>query len=301
VLAWLILGIFPAEAGQQVLVIIHGIRETAADMTAIDQAAVDTGNYAHVVRITYDWAGDVVPNVAPAVFHKLTQQYPGATFDLYGYSKGGLVAEWITERDPEADGRIETLITVDSPLAGAEKLAQDISEGYDTIAGGVAPYSGESSRLPERSYPGLAELEPGSPTLKALVRPPINDLSSVMIVRVWGQDDAIVERDSALRSPPGDAGRLFKVIAVSSKKGTTGHSAMRDFLAQHTHLFDRLLSGQLPPEAQSEPIEMSDERVSNRSQLPSNWVPCQCPDQHAGLGIWIGNTMYHDPAYFCPK
>jgi hypothetical protein len=290
-----------ARGSQQVLVIFHGIRETAADMTAIDQAAVETGNYAHVVRITYDWAGDVVPDVAPAVFQKLAQQYPGATFDLYGYSKGGLVAEWITERDPAAEGMIDTLITVDSPLAGAQRLAQDISEGYDTIAGGLVPYSSDSSRLPERSEPGLAELEPGSPTLKALERPPINDLSSVMIVRVWGQDDAIVERDSALRSPSGDVGRLFKVIAVSSKKGTTGHSAMRNFLALHTHLFDRLLSGQLPPEAQSEPIEMSDERVSSRSQLPSNWVPCQCPDQHAGLGIWIGNTMYHDPAYFCPK
>lgn len=104
----------------------------------------------------------------------------------------------------------------------------------------------------------------------------------------------ISEAAMANRTPGGGYITIFKT--PSSNKP----SSMREFLTTNQALHNQILSNRLPPESGSKPIIITDGKVNNRTQIPYGWVPCSCPGDHAGLGIWFEGTMYHDPAYICP-
>src|SRR5262249_53869727 len=162
-------------------------------------------------------------------------------FVLYGYSKGGLVAEWIALRVKAANGRIERVITVDSLLDGANPA--DVVEIVNHLRG---------SETVQQSLPGIQELPPDSNTIRALTRDPVNDMRAAEVIRVWGKDDKTVTQDSALRRPPGDVNKAYRVVTISTEKGgivkngdlffkPTDHRAMRSFLAKHSGLLKHIL------------------------------------------------------------
>jgi hypothetical protein len=77
------------------------------------------------------------------------------------------------------------------------------------------------------------------------------------------------------------------------------------WIANHADFLQRVLNNNLPPEARTNPIEVSDQQGSDLSQVPRGWVECQCPSDHPNLGIFItdkqGRTrQFHDPSFHCP-
>src|SRR5262249_10986431 len=153
-----------------------------------------------------------------------------------------------------AEGRISLVITVDSPLDGARNL----TNLYEAAAAGINPYRKESETWPEISLPGLKELEPDSSTIRALKSSPINDLSNTGFIRVYGKDDLTVEKVSALRRPPGNAGS-FRQVIVRTTENSADHRAMRNLLVKYKNLLAHVLSNDYPLESEIKPIEVTDE------------------------------------------
>lgn len=83
-----------------------------------------------------------------------------------------------------------------------------------------------------------------------------------------------------------------------SKKTSSG---ARAFLSNHPDLHKKVLSGDLPPEAKSKPIEVTDGEVQSELQIPRGWVACHCPEVHVGIGIIYKGTRYHPDSHKCPQ
>jgi hypothetical protein len=461
---------------QRVLVILHDVGQNGRSMAQRVRAAYASGSFDYVVAPTYDWQQKTIPEVAPALFNEVRNTFPNATFVLDGYGKGGLVARWIVERTPEAEGKIERVLTTSTPNNGA-----DVPHIVKRL------HLNNTSVMPV----GLTELEIGSETLKALKTPPINDARSVSSIQAYEKWQTDVTQDSGLdglpdygdhseviitaptpslstpflkdrpysppisftpQSPPealhtgtdaegsvtskpkyqqsknvgagADAqsdpatltprgvdqragiqrllddneeqrNEIWKEIGtdlgqkvfeyVMKKAGEDelvklGHAYQDAYDAQTAFqegryldgiealgkmssefaataaevsgskglqkifdygpdgieylfkclqyldlkknqeklekaleaaekasspdeqtLYSRMLNGNIPPEARQGPIELSDLKGKDASQVPPGWIPCQCPGDHPGLGIVVKGVQYHSPAFHCPQ
>lgn len=84
----------------------------------------------------------------------------------------------------------------------------------------------------------------------------------------------------------------------NTSKGKAGGT--RAFLSSHPDLHSKVLAGDLPPEAKSKPIEVTDGEVQDESQIPHGWHVCNCPGVHLGLGLLFKGVRYHAWGYTCP-
>lgn len=92
-------------------------------------------------------------------------------------------------------------------------------------------------------------------------------------------------------------GSRTELNGSSSKSKSGGAKA---FLTDHPDLHNKVLSGNLPPESKSQPIEVTSGTVQNASQIPYGWIVCQCPAVHVGLGAFFQGVQYHPNNYHCP-
>jgi hypothetical protein len=274
-------------SAQRVLVILPGITQPASKLAERGQTAYSFGGFDQVVIMSYGeehlQSTSMVPSVAPKLFERLDGAFPNARFVFDGYSKGGLIARWIAERVPEAEGRVEGLTQTDSPNQGSV-VAKGLVENY-------------------KLSPGWAELMPNSETIRALNSKPVNDLSSVRIVQIWSDGDAVVSAESALGGVSDEYGNKKRIVVTGADLDSLGHSDMGNYFAKHASMYRRILEGDLPPEASKQIIQIGDLKLGPdaRSLIPANWVQCQCTGDHQGIGIWVGPSYYHDPSFSCPE
>lgn len=177
-----------AQNIKPVLVLFHDIEEDSSNLADAGNSALQTGLFAEVVLTDYDWKNETVPEAAARLFKELTSTLNDARFVLYGFGKGGLIAEWIASRVREADGRIARVITVDTAFDGLQKPGLDMSA------------------------PGLQDIAPTSPTLQSLRSAPLNNIASVEFIRLWERGNEVVIQDSALRKPSGGEARTSQLV-----------------------------------------------------------------------------------------
>lgn len=177
-----------AQNTKPVLVIFHDLEETSEDLADAGNSALQTGQFAEVVLTDYDWKMETVADAAARIFRELTKKLDKEQFVLYGFGKGGLVAEWIATRVKEADARIARVITVDAPFDGLQKPGLEINS------------------------PGLQDVTPNSPTLQALRSAPLNNTIAIEFIRLWEKGNAVVVQNSALRKPTGGENQTSQLI-----------------------------------------------------------------------------------------
>lgn len=140
-MALLVLAEFPsvtrAQVGQNVI-LLHGIRQNdgakAWDNTAVKNAIVD--NFAPLIvdEPTTGWK-DPLSDQAGVVRTTLTTGAPRDNVTAVGYSLGGVVArEYAKEYNSSSYPRLSTIITLDSPLAGATILNHLVRGGLGVAA-----------------------------------------------------------------------------------------------------------------------------------------------------------------------
>lgn len=177
-----------SQDSRPVLVIFHGVMESSNDMIGISKSALNTQIFSEVAVMNYDWRNGLISDIAPRLFNSLNSKFPNSRFVLYGFDKGGLIAEWIATRVKEAESRVIRVVTVDAPLDGFSNLNAN------------------------PAFPSLKEFASDSSTILALKNSPLNNINNVDFVRVWEKDSKIAGQNSALRSPVAQAAASRRVI-----------------------------------------------------------------------------------------
>lgn len=129
-------------------------------------------------------------------------------------------------------------------------------------------------------------------------------------VVVKGREQLLLESSTELSKAPQRREQVASPVTVLKSDGNliplNGNSpksslnSAQGFLGSHKDLQRKILSKDLPPESNSRAIEVTDMKAEGEGQIPYGWVPCSCPDAHAGLGIWVKGTMWHARQYICP-
>jgi hypothetical protein len=172
------------EPGKRNVLLVHGWNSSPWDGCELRLAAAMRGAYDHVLAYAYPSALDIASNAA-WLRDEVRARYAGVTFDVVGFSEGGLVARAAVEPGAWNGGRtiaasVRNLITIATPHLG---LSPD-----------AAP-----SMLNDAA---ASEMRAGSPFLRALNERP--DTGAVWYGAIagigWrdGSSDGLVSVDSAL-------------------------------------------------------------------------------------------------------
>lgn len=194
------------QSAKPVLVIFHDVEESSDDLTDAGSSALRTDQFAEVVLTDYDWKKETVPEAAARLFRELTQSLDNTRFVLYGFGKGGLIAEWIATRLKESDGRIVRVITVDTAFDGLKRPGLEMDS------------------------PGLQDIAPNSSTLHTLQSAPVNSIAKIEFIRLWERNNTVVVQDSALRKPSGGEAATSQLIVRT--KPFDPHEIIPEMLAQ---------------------------------------------------------------------
>lgn len=288
--------ILGGPTGGRILVVLHGIMEDANDVRDLARVAGSGGNYDVVITPSYDWT-EKTDAVVEQVFGAVTSKYPDATFDLIGYSRGGQVAIYAATQFSALNGKVNEVLTIDSPHEGMSALSQVVS---------VALAQTGIPNLDLLGTDGIAELNSSTELYRHLheqMAHAANDVSSLKVVELYGDRDIIVTRDSALAESPGGvrSDNVRKFVATSMiDPESTGHREMRRWAASHGDLFGQMLRFDLPKEAAREPITVCGETITKRDKVPAGWIVCQCPEAHPSYGVVVDGVRYHAATFSCP-
>lgn len=194
----------PAE---RILVILRDIGTNDQDIGRIAADARETGDFDLVLTPSYDWRKELTPAASRRIFLDLQQRFPSALFVLQGTGKGGLIARWVAERVPEAQGRVERVVLIEVPNQGLSSSA---------ISGLSRQYSLSTSS------DVLKELQPWSDTIHALEQAPVNDLRSVGVSQIHDlSSEMSVTCDSALFGPSSN-----RYGSLDTQVASTGNSTI---------------------------------------------------------------------------
>ena len=136
--------------GARNVLLIHGWNSSPWDGCELQLAAAMRGAYDNVAAYAYPSALDIGEN-AVWLRDAIAARYPGTTFDIIGFSEGGLVARAAAEPGAWNDGRtiaasVRNLITIATPHTGI------LPDAGPSLLGDL----------------GGAEMRPGSTFLQAL-------------------------------------------------------------------------------------------------------------------------------------
>ena len=195
-----------AQDAKPVLVIFHDVEESSGDLADTGNSALQTKLFAEVVLTDYDWKQETVPEAATRLFKTLTASFDKTQFVLYGFGKGGLIADWIATQVKEAEGRIVRVITVDTAFDGLQKPGLEMDS------------------------PGLRDIAANSPTLQTLRSSPANNIAKIEFIRLCEKDNRLVVQNSALRKPPGGEAQTSQLIVRT--KPFDPHEVIPEMLVQ---------------------------------------------------------------------
>jgi hypothetical protein len=172
------------EPGKRNVLLLHGWNSSPWDGCELQLAAAMRGSYDHVLAYAYPSALGITSSAA-WLRDELAARYAGATFDVVGFSEGGLVARAAAEPGAWNGGRtiaasVRNLITIAAPHLG--------------LLDGIAP-----SLLGDVA---TADMRAGSPFLRALNEHPATASMRYGVISGagWsdGGSDGLVGVDSAL-------------------------------------------------------------------------------------------------------
>ena len=195
-----------AQDARPILVVFHGIGESGADLSDVGASAFQTGSFSEVILTEYDWRTETVPAASARIFNVLIAARVQSKFVLYGFNKGGLIAEWIATRVKEAEGRIVRVITIDAPFEGVQ-----------------GPVNGMNNAV-------IEDMAPNASTLQVLKTAPLNNIRAIEFVRVWEKNSALVRQDAALRKPIGGENNTSQLIVRT--KPFDPHEVIPEILEQ---------------------------------------------------------------------
>jgi hypothetical protein len=174
----------PFAPGARNVLLVHGWNSSPWDGCELELAAAMSGSYDHVLAYAYPSALDIGAN-ADWLRKEIAARYPGVTFDIVGFSEGGLIGRAAVEPGAWNGGQtiaasVRNLITIATPHTG------------------LLPDAGPSLL----SDLGAAEMRPGSPFLRALnEHPGPNSVNYALIAGAGWRDaasDGLVSVESAL-------------------------------------------------------------------------------------------------------
>lgn len=172
------------EPSKRNVLLLHGWNSSPWDGCELQLAAAMRGSYDHVLAYAYPSALDIASN-AVWLRDELAARYAGATFDVVGFSEGGLIARAAVEPGAWNGGRtmaasVRNLITIAAPHLGM------LDSVAPSLLGDVA----------------TDDMRAGSPFLRALNERPVT--GSVRYGAIagagWrdGASDGLVSVESAL-------------------------------------------------------------------------------------------------------
>jgi hypothetical protein len=194
--------------GARNVLLVHGWNSSPWDGCELELAAAMRGSYDHVLAYAYPSALDIGEN-ADWLRKEIARRYPGVTFDIVGFSEGGLIGRAAVEPGAWNGGQtitasVRNLITIATPHLG------------------ILPDAGPSLLADL----GSSEMRSGSAFLRAL-----NDHLDTGAVRyafIAGDggrnraSDELVGVDSGLAQGVVTAARAATLPLVHAAPGTTG-------------------------------------------------------------------------------
>ena len=157
------------DVGRPLVVVIHGLDMTAADMAAMDHQLA-AGGY-QTADFDYPPDGPIADDVALLARHlaAVRETYPQLTVDVLGYSMGGLVARGVIESDRYAGG-VDRLIMIATPNHGSAWASLAVVSKLRLAAEQATtdPQWGPTWLVTGGLGEAAGDLRPGSPFLTAL-------------------------------------------------------------------------------------------------------------------------------------
>jgi hypothetical protein len=106
------------------------------------------------------------------------------------------------------------------------------------------------------------------------------------------------DQTSAANEADAQAAQEAAAQAATPSSTPDSNSNMLDGLMQGLDMAASLTQSSRPPTLAPTP-RSTPVPLQSTPAIPSGWVPCSCPSQHAGMGQYFAGTLYHPPGPQC--